>query len=39
MNRLEALRAVAQAGKDLKQPICQGPRVTGQPVTVHFEEV
>jgi hypothetical protein len=39
VKRLDALAQLQQFQKDLPQPICRGPRPTGEWVTVNFEEV
>lgn len=39
MGRLDGLADVAQAGKDLKQPICGQIKPVGEEVTVQFEEM
>lgn len=40
-NRIDAIAELLQHHKELKQPVCKGssPQITGQPVTVTFEEV
>jgi hypothetical protein len=39
VKRLDALADLQQIGKELPQPICRGPRPTGEWVTVNFEQV
>lgn len=39
LNKLDALAALLQAHKDLKQPICKQTPAVGQPVTVNFVQV
>jgi hypothetical protein len=39
LKRLDALAELVQHHKDLPQPICRGPRPTGEHVTVNFEQV
>lgn len=39
LNKLDALAALLQAHKDLKQPICKQKPAVGQPVTVDFLQV
>jgi hypothetical protein len=38
-NKVDALAALIQAHKDLKQPNCKQPAAVGQPVTVNFVQV
>lgn len=38
-NKVDALAALLQVHKDLKQPICKQAPAVGQPVTVHFVQV
>jgi hypothetical protein len=37
--RLDAIAAMLQTHKELRQPICRGPKAQGEPVTVQFEEL
>jgi hypothetical protein len=39
LKRVDALAELVQHHKDLPQPICRGPRPTGEHVTVNFEQV
>jgi hypothetical protein len=39
VKRLDALAQLQQFDKDLPQPICRGPRPTGEWVTVNFEQI
>ena len=39
LNKLDALAALLQVHKDLKQPICKQTPAVGQPVTVNFVQV
>lgn len=38
-NKIDALAALLQEHKDLKQPICKQTPAVGQPVTVNFVQV
>jgi hypothetical protein len=38
-NKVDALAALIQVHKDLKQPNCKPPAAVGQPVTVNFVQV
>lgn len=38
-NKIDALAALIQAHKDLKQPMCKPKKPVGQPVTVNFVQV
>jgi hypothetical protein len=38
-NKVDALAALVQTHKNMRQPICKPAPPTGQPVTVQFEEV
>ena len=37
--RLDAIAAMLQTHKELRQPICRNPKPQGEPVTVQFEEL
>ena len=39
VGRLDAIAAMLQTHKELRQPICRGPKAQGEPVTVQFEEM